>query len=102
MSLKEMTKITQEVVSKFDNPNWSPETWALDLVEEVGELCNAILIRQGHKHVKRARADLANSLCDILFDLLMLSAVYNMDLEEEYQQMIVELEERMKHKEFSD
>jgi len=101
-SLEDLVKMTEKVRIQFGGPDWSPEVRTLDLMEEVGELCNAILVQEGHKHKKRARAELADSLCDVLYNILLLSSLYKINLEQEYQQMLERLIERIKNKEFHD
>lgn len=58
-------------------------------------MANAILVREGHKGPKRAKADLADSLCDILFDLLLLAHHYGVDLDAEYPKMLDQLRQRI-------
>ncbi len=100
MNLQEIQKITKKIVKKFPGKQWKVEVRTLDLVEEIGELCNAILIKEGHKGKKRAKADLADSLVDILFDLVLLADIYKVDLNKEYSKMIREIIKRQKEKEF--
>ena len=79
---------TLKVVSRIEEltgKNWGPQTRFIDLVEEVGELANAILIKENLKHEKRKRSDVADSLSDII-----------------YEEMLDELEKRVENKEFSD
>lgn len=100
MNLQELQKLTKKVTKKFPGKQWSPEVRALDLVEEVGELCNAILIKEGHKGKKRAKAELVDSLVDILFDLILLADIYKIDLDKSYLEMIENIIRRQKEKEF--
>jgi NTP pyrophosphatase (non-canonical NTP hydrolase) len=101
MNLAGLKKITKEVVRKFPGKQWKAEVRSLDLVEEVGELCNAILVREGHKGKKRAKAELADSLVDILFDLILLADIYKIDLDKEYLKMIADIKRRQKEKQFN-
>ena len=101
MSIKKMIEDTKIVANNFDRP-WTAEARTLDLIEEVGELCNAILVQEGYKNSKRAKADLSDSLCDILFDIILLSDIYEVDIENQYYKMLSGLLERQKQKEFSD
>jgi NTP pyrophosphatase (non-canonical NTP hydrolase) len=81
---------------------WSPEVMFADLSEEVGELANAILTREGFKSGKRQKAELADSLCDILFDVLMIAGHYGIDMEKEHDKVFRGLEKRLEKGEFSD
>jgi len=77
----------------------------LDLVEEVGELAHAILMVEGRKQVnvesKQAQIeDVADALADILFDMVVLAEDYGIELEREYGEMLVRLEERINEGEF--
>jgi NTP pyrophosphatase (non-canonical NTP hydrolase) len=101
MNLDELQKITKEVVKKFPGKQWKAEIRTLDLVEEVGELCNAILVEEGHKGKKRAKAELADSLVDILFDLILLADIYKVNLDKEYLKMIADIKKRQKEKQFN-
>ena len=79
----------------------------LDLVEEVGELAQAMLIVDGRKVTsdpdkKRTVVDVADALADILFDLIMLADDYGIELEEEYVGMLDRLEKRIKRGEFKE
>ena len=78
----------------------SKEERFIQLVEEVGELANAIATTEGHKAKKLARADLKDSFADVLFDLVVLADLYRVDLEKETEEMLKRLEKRIESKEF--
>lgn len=101
MTLAALMAITKEVEKGFDRPPWTKEAWTIDMVEEVGELCNAVLVSEGHKNPKRAKAELADSFCDILFDLFVLADLYKVDLDSEYHAMLARLRERQQSGDFS-
>lgn len=75
---------------------------AVDLMEEAGELANSILVKEGFKNKKRAKADLVDSICDIIFDLYMIAEHYGVDVEKEYLKVLEQLKERIKKGEFKD
>lgn len=78
----------------------SKEARFVDLVEEVGELANAILTTEGHKSKKCTRADIADSLADILYNVIILADLYEVNLEKEMKEMLEKLHRRIKDKEF--
>ncbi len=95
---------TKKVLQEFEKTRakkWTPEVMALDLVEEVGELANSILVKEGFKNKKRAKADLVDSVCYVLFDLYMIAEHYGIDVEKEYLKVLEQLKERIKDGEFS-
>lgn len=94
---------TKELLKQFEKVRlrkWTPEAMVVDLAEEVGELSNAVLVKEGFKNKGRQKADLVDSLCDILFDFYMLSEHYKVDLEKEYEKVLAQLEKRIKEGEF--
>src|SRR3989338_2379651 len=96
--LIERTKKLQKMFREKAKGNWKDwgnEATMIDLVEEVGELANAILVKEGYKRDKRKKAELEDSLADVLFDVILLSSNYNVDLEKEYKKMLEKLEKRI-------
>ncbi len=71
----------------------------IHLIEEVGELANAIRGREGHTS-KPARSDIADSICDVLWHLIIIADHYTLDLPKEYMEMVDRMEERIKKGEF--
>ena len=103
--VSEETKRTLEVLEKLEKTTGRPfsrQERFIDLVEEVGELANAMLAERGAKHEKRKKADIDDSLCDILFNLIVLADNYGIDLKEAYHRMLDELEERIRNRDFAD
>ena len=98
MNFKQLSRTTKEVTRKFPGKRWKPEVRALDLVEEIGELCNAILVKEGYKGKKRAKADLVDSIVDTLFDLILIADFYKIDIDREYSKMIKDIKRRQKEK----
>jgi NTP pyrophosphatase (non-canonical NTP hydrolase) len=97
MDLNEAIKETKKVCSSIPTPNgkeWDAKTRFIDLVEEVGELANALLLEHGDKSEKRRRAELVDSVCDVLFDVLMLADAYGIDLDKEYPKVLEHLRQR--------
>lgn len=88
-----------EVGKKFPN-KWDLKTHYIDLVEEVGELGNAVLIKTGSKSNKRQRAELNDSFADVLFELILMSDEAEVNLEEVLTQMLKELKVRQENKEY--
>ena len=99
--LQEKTKKVLEGFKKIRNNKWTPEVMLADLAEEVGELANAILVKEGFKNKKRAKADLVDSICDALFDIYMIAEHYGVDVEKEYQKTLEQLKKRMKDGKFT-
>lgn len=99
---KSFKQIVQEVLEAGERfPNkWDLKTHYIDLVEEVGELGNAVLIETGSKSTKRQRADLKDSFADVLFELILMADEADVDLEEVITQMLSELKVRQDNKEY--
>jgi NTP pyrophosphatase (non-canonical NTP hydrolase) len=98
---QEQTRKLVEVLEKEAKP-WNPIERFADLVEEVGELANALLVEEGVKNKGRLFADLKDSLCDILFDMLTIANHYGIDLSKEYRKVLKDMEKRIERKEFND
>jgi len=79
---------------------WKHEVMLTDLAEEVGELANAILTAQGFKSEKRKKSDMADSLCDVMFDVFMIAGCYGIDPGKEYARVLEDLDVRLKREEF--
>jgi len=97
--MKELIGKTREAQSLVGS-KMGIEARVLDLVEEVGELANAVLVEEGHKG--RKKADLADSLADVLYDLILVAEHYGIDLKKEYGNMLEELKKRAERGEFKD
>lgn len=103
MRLKQLTEKTKKIVKKFPKKfTWGKKERYMDLVEEVGELANAILVEEENKPkgVLFKNNSVADAICDLLFDLLVLADLYGVDLDKEYLKMLKRLEKRIKDGEF--
>ena len=103
MDLKELTKETVKVNQKFDNwKAWDNNIRFIDLVEEIGELANAVLTKQRAKGNKPGWQieGFKDSLCDVLYDLLVLAEQNDVDLEKEYLEMLERLKKRIENGEW--
>ncbi len=70
------------------------------MVEEVGELANAIQVEEGFKSKKRKKAEIADSICDILYELFRIAKWYKLDLDKEYSLVLKQINNRRKQGEF--
>jgi len=93
--MQEKTKKVLKELEKTRTKKWTPEIVLAYLMEEVGELSNAILVKEGLKHQNRKKANLTDSLCDVLFNLFILAEYYGIDVEKEYQKVLEQLRKRM-------
>lgn len=101
MDFQELIKQTKKVHRKFPR-KWDKKTQFINLVEEIGELANAILLKSSDKPEKRRRADLEDSFADLLFALIVTAEEYEIDLEKSLKQTLDAIEKRQKKGEYSD
>lgn len=99
-AVRETAKVSDEIV-KSDGQRWDGKLRFIDLVEEVGELANAIMAEHGHKNPKRRKSEVADSICDILFSLLLFAHAYGIDLEKEYAGVLERIRERNRKGDFT-
>jgi len=105
MDLNEAMKKTKKVVEEIEEKRgrkWDTKTRFIDLVEEVGELANALILEHGNKPERARRAELVDSVCDVLFDLLILAEMYNIDLDKEYPKVLDHIRKRNEEGQFVD
>jgi NTP pyrophosphatase (non-canonical NTP hydrolase) len=100
-TFKQLVDEALEAGKQFPN-KWDLKTHYIDLVEEVGELGNAILIDSGSKSEKRRRAQLQDSFADILFQLIQTADEAGIDLEASLVQMLAGLQARQEKREYHD
>jgi NTP pyrophosphatase (non-canonical NTP hydrolase) len=108
MDTKLLIDKTFEVSAEFDKrgATYDKKERVLDLVEEVGELAQALLIVEGVKQTQDPKkqktvVDIKDALCDILFALVHLAKSYDTDLFEEYMLMLDRLKARLDSGEFN-
>lgn len=101
LALNQAIKETEKVCRKFPNPKkWTSHHRFAELVEEVGELANAIQTTEGYKSNKRKKSEINDSVCDILYEVFMMASIYKVDLDKEYPKVLKQLEERIRAGEF--
>lgn len=101
LSLNEHKEATSKVTLKMPgNKSWSIHNRFTELVEEVGELANAIQTDEGFKTKKRKKSDLVDSVCDVLFEIFNIAAYYKVDLDKEYPKVLKHIDNRRKSGEF--
>ena len=98
-TLRQLMTEVIEAGEKFPN-KWDLKTYYVDLVEEVGELGNAVLIETGSKSRKRQRSELKDSFADIFFVLILMANKAGIDLEAVLRQMLLELKVRQENKDY--
>jgi NTP pyrophosphatase (non-canonical NTP hydrolase) len=102
LTLNQAIEKTEKLSRKFPNPKkWTSHARLADLMEEVGELANAIQTTEGYKSNKRKKSEIEDSLCDILYSIFMLASIYNVNLDEEYKKVLKDLKKRIKSGEFN-
>ena len=100
LTLNKALEATKRVNKKMPNSNWTIHNRFTELVEEVGELANAIQTDEGFKSKKRKKSEVVDSVCDVLFELLLIAAYYKIDLEKEYPKVLKHIDGRRKAGEF--
>lgn len=103
ISAQERSKAVNKRFMQTRKINWKPEVMVADMAEEFGELARSILVDRGFK-IKKCKQveDLADCLCDILFDIFMIANHYGIDMETEYGKVLQHLLKRIESGEFSD
>lgn len=100
MNLNEAVEKTKVVSDSMPGEKWGIYQRFNDLVEEVGELANAIQVQEGWKSKNRAKAELVDSVCDVLYSIFCVAAIYDINLSEEYPKVLAQIEERRKSGDF--
>lgn len=99
--MKEALSKARALKRKFDEKiprheqEWDGKVLLIDLMEEVGELANAVLVEEGAKSEKVRKAQLGDSFGDILFALMLLADYYGVDLEKEFHAATDQISERL-------
>jgi len=100
-TLNELKDATKKVADAMPNKNnWTIHTRLVELMEEVGELANAIQTDEGFKSKKRKKSEVVDSVCDTLFELLLIADHYKIDLDKEYPAVLKQIDDRRKSGEF--
>lgn len=101
LSLNEHRDRTERVTSRIpQNKPWTIHNRMVELMEEVGELSNAIQTDEGFKSKKRKKSELVDSVCDVLFEVLNIAAHYKVDLDTQYPKVLKQIDDRRKSGQF--
>jgi NTP pyrophosphatase (non-canonical NTP hydrolase) len=101
LTLNQAKEDTKKVVEQIPvNKPWSIHHRLAELMEEVGELANAIQTQEGLKSKKRQKAEITDSVCDVLFEILLIAEHYKIDLDKKYPEVLAFINKRRKNGEF--
>lgn len=105
MTVDELVERTKEVFGRFPRKlTW--QDLMLDMMEEMGELAQATLIHSGRKVTndpakQRDKEEVADAVCDVLYDLVLVADHFEVDLAVEYEKTLKQFEQRIEEGEFS-
>lgn len=74
---------------------WSREDVAMGFVGDVGDLVKLVMAHSGVRRIADADQKLAHELADCLWSILVLSALYGIDLEHAFLQTMDDLEQQI-------
>lgn len=98
--IKEAEVIYRSMEKRFPHVRWEPEIFFLDLIEEIGELSNAILCVREHKFAHRQKSELGDAFFDVLLDLFLLASRMSIDLDSEWAKGVKSFKRRLESGEF--
>jgi NTP pyrophosphatase (non-canonical NTP hydrolase) len=81
-----------ELERKRYGRSWTNEEIALGFVGDVGDLAKLVMTMEGVRSIPDARQQLTHELADCLWSLLVLSHLYDVDLERAFLQTMDQLE----------
>ena len=104
MNFKQLIFKTKELSHRFPN-RYTKQERLLDVMEEAGELAQAVLVVENIKTTndpkkQKTISDIADAISDILFALINLAEDYQLDIVSEYKNMLTRLEKRLNQGEF--
>lgn len=104
MEFRELIERTLELSRRFPK-RYTKQERLLDVMEEAGELAQAVLIVEKIKSTNDPRKqktveDVADAISDILFALIHVADDYGRDVVVDYEAMLDRLEERLNNGEF--
>ena len=97
MHLREVQETVKELKKKLDEKHgaWGPFALVTDLVEEVGEIAEAVKAREGAKPGKELSEEkLGMELADAIYSIAALANHYNIGLEENFEKIISSIRKR--------
>lgn len=100
MKLNEAVAETKKVKDQMPGGPWGIYQIFNDLVEETGELANAIQVKEGWKTKNRVKTELVDSVCDVLYSVFLVADNYKINLEKEYPKVLEQLKQRIKTGDF--
>lgn len=97
MEIKKAQENVDEIIKTYGG-YWQPLSMLARLVEEVGELSRAVNIKHGDKKSKSDGdgREIEKELSDVMFTILAISNVFNIDLDKELNDKIKKDLERNK------
>lgn len=100
-TLNQLKLETSKVAKNMPNLKpWTIHNRLAELIEEVGELSNAIQTDEGFKSKNRKKSDVTDSVCDVLFEILLIADYYKIDLDKSYPEVLEQIDDRRKSGEF--
>ncbi len=84
-----------ELERKRYGRSWTNQEVALGFVGDVGDLAKLVTAMEGVRSIPDARQQLAHELADCLWSVLVLSHLYNVDLEQAFLQTMDDLEQHI-------
>ncbi len=101
-TLNQLKSETAKVARKMPNPKpWTIHNRLVEPMEEVGELANAIQTDEGFKSKNRKKSEVVDSICDTMYELLLIANHYKVDLDKEYPRVLKQIDQRRKDGEFN-
>ncbi len=104
MNIYDLIAKTKKISAQFPQ-QYQKHEYFMDMVEEVGELAQAMLIVDKRKTTndptkQKSIEDIADALADVLINVFMLAEAYKIDLPQEYSEMLNRLQKRVDNGEF--
>ncbi len=84
-----------ELERKRYGRSWTNQEVALGFVGDVGDLAKLVTAMEGVRSIPDARQQLAHELADCLWSVLVLSHLYDVDLEQAFLQTMDDLEQHI-------
>ena len=75
--------------------SWTSEEIALGFVGDVGDLAKLIMAENGRRNITNSKEKLEHELSDCLWSVIVLSRLYDIDLERSFMKTMAELEKHL-------